>query len=102
MSGGSLDYIYGKVSDASDNILSRSRNPLHIAFAKHLIKVSRALHDLGWVLSGDCSEPSEEEAIRAVLQPTEELESAKEEAEVALKNLEKVLKRMSVGKRGKK
>ena len=66
MSGGSLDYVYRKVADAAQTILSRPRNPLHLAFARHLIKVSKALHDLEWVYSGDYSEPDEEEAIRAV------------------------------------
>jgi len=95
MSGGSLDYVYGKVEDTARTIIERSRNPLHLAFAKHLIKVSQALHDLEWVFSGDSSEPDEEDAIRAVIHPKEELESAKEEAEIALRNLEKVIK--SVG-----
>ena len=69
MSGGSLDYVYRNVADAAKNILERSQNPLHRAFAKHLIKVSKALHDLEWVYSGDCSEPDEEDAICAVLHP---------------------------------
>lgn len=98
MSGGSLDYVYGRVDDAAQNIMSRSRNPLHRAFAKHLIKVSKALHDLEWVYSGDCSEPDEEEAIRAVLHPSAEIESAKEDAEIALHNLEKAIKNAPAGK----
>ena len=69
MSGGSLDYVYRNVADAAQNILERSQNPLHRAFARHLSRVSKALHDLEWVYSGDCSEPDEEAAIRAVLHP---------------------------------
>ena len=98
MSGDSLDYVYGRVDDAAQSILSRSRNPLHLAFAKHLIKVSKALHDLEWVYSGDCSEPDEEDAIRAVLHPSAEIESAKEEAEIALLNLEQAIKNAPAGK----
>jgi hypothetical protein len=96
MSGGSLDYVYFKVDEAAHSIRSRSRNPLHHAFAKHLVKVSKALHDLEWVYSGDCCEPSEEKAIREVLHPSDEIESAKEEAEIALQNLERAIKNASV------
>jgi hypothetical protein len=92
MSGGSLDYVYGRVDDAAQSIMQQSKNPLYAAFAKHLIKVAKALHDLEWVLSGDCSEPSEVAAIRAVISPTEELDSVREEAEVAFKNLEQAIK----------
>lgn len=98
MSGGSLDYVYGRVDDAAQSIMSRSQNPLDRAFAKHLIKVSKALHYLEWVYSGDCSEPDGEEAIRAVLHPSAEIESAKEEAEIALRNLKKAIKNAPAGK----
>ena len=97
MSGGSLDYVYGRVNDAAQSIKSRSKKPLHIAFAKHLEKVASALHDLEWVFSGDYSEPAEEKAIRAVLHPTAEIESAKEEAEIALHNLDQAIKNASNG-----
>jgi hypothetical protein len=95
MSGGSLDYAYGKVTDAANSIRLHSKNPLHLAFAKHLDLVSTALHDLEWVLSSDCSSPSEEPAIRAVISPTAEIESATEEAKIALQNLEHAIKKAS-------
>lgn len=88
MSGGSLDYVYSKVADAADSIESRSRNPLHLAFSKHLRKVATALHDLEWVYSCDKCSPDEEAAIRAVLHQADELESAKEEAEISLRHLQ--------------
>ena len=93
MSGGSLDYAYCKVSDAANTIMGRSRNPLHLAFAKHLMRVSEALHDLEWVYSDDCSSPQEEESIRLVLRPGDELESATEEANTALANLNSAIER---------
>jgi hypothetical protein len=72
MSGGSLHYVSGPIEEAADAIRKQSKNPLHIAFAKHLLKVAKACHDLEWVLSGDCSSPSEEPAIREVISHTEE------------------------------
>jgi hypothetical protein len=97
MSGGSLDYVYSRVEDAAREILSMTRNPLHVAFSKHLSKVSKALRNLEWVLSGDSSSPYEEESIRAVLQPASEVESAKEEAIIALKNLEDAINSLNKG-----
>ena len=92
MSGGSLDYAYRYVSDAAGAIKSRTRKTLHVAFAKHLEKVSKALYELEYVISGDSSSPAEEESIRAVLSPTAELETATEEAKNAFSNLEAALK----------
>lgn len=91
MNGGSLDYVYRTVEDAA-YIIRLYKNPLYVAFAKHLIKVAKALYDLELVLSCDRSEPSEVAAIRAVISPVEELDSAREDAEVAVKNLEQVIK----------
>jgi len=67
MSGGSLDYAYQRIDDMIAAIETQSQKPLHMAFVKHLAKIKTALHDLEWVFSGDCSEPSEEAAIKAVL-----------------------------------
>ena len=92
MSGGSLQYIYLKIDSIAGEIKRVSQKPLHIAFAKHLEKVSKALHDLEWVYSSDYSSPAEEEAIRAVLHPSAELESAKEEAERVLLDLTMAIK----------
>jgi hypothetical protein len=67
MSGGSLDYIYGKVEDAADSIRGRAFKPLHLAFAEHLRLVATALHDLEWVFSSDTSPGDEDAAILKVL-----------------------------------
>lgn len=76
MSGGSLDYVYGRVNDAVDAIRLRSRNPLHTAFADHLLLVAAALHDLEWMLSGDTTEGDEEESLRKVITPAMEVFAA--------------------------
>lgn len=67
MSGGSLDYICYKVEDIANQLSDKSYSPLQRAFGEHLKKVSQALHDTEWVLSGDKGRGDDEEAIRAVL-----------------------------------
>ena len=52
MSGGSYDYLYHKVEEVADQ-LDGDRSPLRRAFAEHLHKVAKALHDIEWVDSGD-------------------------------------------------
>ena len=91
MSGGSLDYVCYKVDDAIDNIEKRATTVLQIAFAAHLKDVSKALHDLEWVFSGDYSEGQEVESLRKVINKEMELKAATEQAEFALKQLKDVL-----------
>ena len=67
MSGGSLDYVYSRVEMAADEIRSNCPGSLHQAFADHLAKVSKALHDIEWVLSDDYGAGDDEKAIREVL-----------------------------------
>jgi hypothetical protein len=93
MSGGSLDYLYSKVQDVADQ-LSGASNPLHGAFGLHLRKVAKALHDLEWFMSCDYSSGDEEEAIRAVIQPADELACATKKAEEAAAQLANVLERV--------
>ena len=91
MSGGSLDYVCYKVDDAIDTIEKRATTVLQIAFAAHLKDVSKALHDLEWVFSGDYSEGQEVESLRKVINKEMELKAATEQAEFALKQLKDVL-----------
>ena len=91
MSGGSLDYVCYKVDDAIDTIEKRATTVLQKAFAAHLKDVSKALHDLEWVYSGDYSEGQEVESLRKVINKEMELKAATEQAEFALKQLKDVL-----------
>lgn len=91
MSGGSLDYCYGRVRDAAETILARADSPAHRAFAAHLMKVSEALRAMEWMLSCDTSPGSELNAIRAVLSDGAELEAATERAREALADLQSAL-----------
>lgn len=67
MSGGSYDYLYGRVEDMAAELVSRRPTPLRYAFAKHLKLVAKAMHDIEWVDSGDCGYGDEDEAIKAAL-----------------------------------
>lgn len=88
MSGGSLDYVCYKVEDAASILCREKDDPLFVAFGKHLKKVAKALHDVEWELSGDGAEDVDG-TIRAVISPSNELQSATEEAEKALSFLQK-------------
>ena len=95
MSGGSLNYVYSSVDSAARDVKFRAEAPLHHAFATHLLKVAKALHDLEWVWSDDYDPGDEVEAIRAVLGEGAELEAATERAEKALADLKSVLRTSS-------
>lgn len=93
MSGGSLDYLYGRVNDAVTQIDTYGETPVQRAFARHLEKVAKALHDLEWVMSGDYGEGGEVEAIMAVISPADVLQEAtrraleaRDELNVAIEN----------------
>ena len=95
MSGGSLDYAYFKVEDAASQLRKRSNNPLHRAFAVHLEKVAKALHDVEWVLSSDYSEGREEEAIKEVLGDNVDLKILEVLSE-DVKNLAEEIKKLKI------
>lgn len=91
MSGGSLDYVCYKLDDAIEVIERRATTVLQIAFAAHLKDVSKALHDLEWVFSGDYGDGDDVEALRKVVNKEMELEAATNNARIALKQLQDVL-----------
>ena len=83
MSGGSMDYLYLKVEDASMRIDS----PLRRAFWIHLKKVAKALHDIEWVDSGDYARGDEVKAIEECLAPGALLTQVLAEAKAAVSTL---------------
>ena len=91
MSGGSLDYVCYKLDDAIEVIERRATTVLQTAFAVHLKDVSKALHDLEWVFSGDYGDGDDVEALRKVVNKEMELEAATNDARIALKQLQDVL-----------
>lgn len=68
MSGGSLNYVYGRINDAAselsarcyseDPVLERNRKML----VKHLGALSELLHDIEWNLSADYGDEDEHRA----------------------------------------
>lgn len=84
MSGGSLNYVYQHVENAAAEIADRADRPEHRAFAEHLRKVAKALHDLEWVWSCDYGRGDELDAIRGVISPADTLQQALKEAETAI------------------
>jgi hypothetical protein len=96
MSGGALNYVYSLVSTAADDIRHRSRRPDHLAFADHLDLISKALHDVEWVLSSDYGDEGDLESLAAVLTPEQRLSSALELAKAAHTDLGEVIKRYAL------
>ncbi len=97
MSGGSWDYLYGKVEEAADR-LTREESPLRRALGKHLLLVAHALHDIEWTDSGDCGKGSEDPAIQKALGEgwkAAELAEVVTEAKRLYKELEQCIKRCS-------
>lgn len=93
MSGGSMEYLCYKVADVtfSQHIAARR------AFAKHLKRVAKALHDIEWVDSGDYDPGKESEAIRDCLSDGAVLEAAIELAHKAHRELTEELERACRG-----
>lgn len=95
MSGGSLDYFYGRVDDVAEQIGKQATTPAHRAFAAHLMKVGKALHDIEWLWSGDYGPGDEVAAIMAVIAPADVLAEAVKSAEIAAEDLRQALSQAS-------
>ena len=80
-----MNYLYSKI-EYEANFLANT--PERKAFARHLVKVAKALHDIEWVDSSDYGPGDENEAIRACLAPGMALEAAIETAQEAMKALQ--------------
>jgi hypothetical protein len=64
MSGGSYDYVYGRIDDIE--LRNRETDPRRAAFQKLLKLVARAMHDIEWVDSCDYGPGDDHQAIDAV------------------------------------
>jgi hypothetical protein len=95
MSGGSMDYFFGRVRDVADSMDTAS--PLRRAFVAHLMLVSQALHDIEWVDSCDYGPGDENAAIRACLPPGAEAAAAADALRDAMRDAEAVLARLTEG-----
>ena len=88
MSGGSLEYLCYKIDNAIEEIYNFKiedidtgkthyyfRGELYARFLAHLEKVSKALHDIEWIMDGDMSEGADKEAIEKVLSSSKQRKS---------------------------
>ena len=86
-------YFYGRLEDFASRMQGES-DPLRKAFGSHLQKCAKALHDIEWVDSCDCSPGDEVNAIKAVLGtdcPALVLSESRKQAEAALEQLKAAL-----------
>jgi hypothetical protein len=77
MSGGSMNYFSSRLLDEAT---FREHTPQRRAFAAHLVKIAKALHDIEWVDSCDYGQGDENAAIEACLAPGACLAAAIDEA----------------------
>lgn len=91
MSGGSLDYVYGRLNDAVSEIKRRATTPLQKAFAEHLNDVSMALYDLEMLYSGDFGEGDEVESLSKCVSKSMVLDTIVKDAEAILVELQNAL-----------
>jgi len=73
----------------------RAKRVEHRAFAAHLRKVSKALHDLEWVWSGDYGEGDEIPAIMACITKTDALDAAAESIRSAIADGQRLLEEVT-------
>lgn len=89
MSGGSMNYLYSRIENDAvfpQNTAERK------AFAAHLKKVAKALHDIEWVDSCDYSPGMESEAIRACLKEGDVIDALIDQAKRVISDLQDEVK----------
>jgi hypothetical protein len=77
MSGGSYNYAYSALENLATDILTSrgiNKSPQRLAFAKRLMLMAKAAHDIEWVDSGDYGPGDEMESIKEALGPNYEIE----------------------------
>lgn len=95
MSGGSMEYLYRKVEDAS----FYESTPQRKALRRHLNDLAKVLRCVEWNDSGDgCS--NEDEKIEALLGHSAVIAEAVKEAERAAKQLQDALDRATANGEG--
>lgn len=84
MSGGSMDYFYGKLGDAVDQVQGNTMR--RIAIRSHMVKLARALKAIEWNDSGD-GDDQEDALIDDCLAPRDVLAVTLSEAERIMEEL---------------
>jgi len=91
VSGGSYNYLYRKVIEVAETLSDSNQPDYRKAFAKHLVFIANALHDIEWVDSSDMGNGADKEAIMQCISMQDVLKEAIENAEYAKENLEDIL-----------
>lgn len=89
MSGGSMDYLYCRVMDAT----FQTDTPERKAFRKHLMLVAKALKSIEWNDSGD-GDDDEVANIMACISQADVLKAAIEDAHKVQGELDRILERV--------
>lgn len=100
MSGGSMDYLYCKIEDAS----FREYTPERRAFKTLLNKIGKACHKIEWNDSGDGAD-GEIEAIKECLGDNADaliIAEAVDEAQTAIDTLTRLIGQVSTGQENMK
>lgn len=93
MSGGSYDYVSGRLADAASTLRSRHATETHVvALARLIDAIADVMHDIEWADSSDTTwDDALDAKIRTIISPTDELAVAVEQATQAEHNLRAAL-----------
>jgi hypothetical protein len=92
VSGGSYDYAYSNLEyKFIDEFRKNANTPQRKAFLKHMEKVTKAMHDIEWVDSGDYGPCDENDAIMACISKSDVVETAVADAQETIKSLGKII-----------
>ena len=93
MSGGSMDYLYGRVDDVADDLQLPHQPTAYRAFGEHLKNVAKALQAIEWHWSSDWSEKPALQAIDKVLHDSKalQIEVLKNDAKELINKLQQLV-----------
>lgn len=89
MSGGAYDHFWLQIEHVAERLMA-SRDPTRHAFGLHLLKVSKAMHDIEWVDSDDSAPGDEYTAILKCISQEHVLESLVEDAKKIVADIHKI------------
>ena len=90
MSGGTFDYRDGHLEETALTISRRAENNTQRAFAKLVLEVRKALHDLDLHFAGDTTDPEPQSVLR-LLGKERRLEQAIADGKSVIEELKKLI-----------
>jgi hypothetical protein len=100
MSGGSWDYLFGRMDDAADRLVVSS-DPRRKAFGLLMRRCAKAMHDIEWVDSGDCGPGDDADAIDAALRGINTADLIRAYRDESLELVEKLNAMLALSEDGK-